>query len=697
MAWCSVTRFIRPTVATTTIARTLARIEHAQHSHYYQHRRRVVTWFAADDGSKIVTARSFSLTFADAVSHAVDQVAVATQSTTVRDDDGRSAWVIHSHMHRLDETLAATARFWASVVGSTPLIGASTGSFRYGSSSRPFVSMSLLRLPPSVAIEAWCIGSSLPLPRLGVVAGPFGSSSTGSGSAWASRLAAASTDFLFFAHPSAPSRGVDDLVRRLSSLFPTCTVAAGTAMRVFRGEPESARLFYSSGRGDARTGTGEGAEAASEVSATRVGAVGFALHRGRGESSVRFTDAAVVAAFADAEFERTGTSSGFTTSPSLFAKLFSPAAVAAVKHAAPLPHASNTSATSGSATASTLTPPPATSTASTGGLAPRTAKVRPAQPSVVALFAVEASLFPGASADYELREPRYLHMLRQHVDHGLPVAVCLPPARVADWYELQQLAETSQRSRAGKQSSSGLDAESPPPPLAHVATLDLDAQAPTIPSHAGGTAPSTLPRRGGQSDLDAWAASTIPSDAVAPPLSLFAVQRSRVATIASISVLQSDRDGHGRAHVRMRGIGRVRVLDAWTAPGTFGLTLARVEPLAEQGDDNDDRSAAAVAAAIRTAFDSDGAPNALLRRVARAWSPRVCGSSNDALALPPAATTTPSELSWWLADVLPVPVTLKQTWLDMDSTTERLQRQLAYIESKLADLSQVATPRTAEY
>ena len=36
-----------------------------------------------------------------------------------------------------------------------------------------------------------------------------------------------------------------------------------------------------------------------------------------------------------------------------------------------------------------------------------------------------------------------------------------------------------------------------------------------------------------------------------------------------------------------------------------------------------------------------------------------------------------------LADVLPVPEAVKQTWLELDSTTDRLTKQLGFIRMRL--------------
>jgi hypothetical protein len=618
---------------------------------------------------------------------------------------------------------AAADAYGAAVAARTraPLIGATVGSYRYGPFRvRPFVSLTAVRLPSgdgsggggATRVEPW-VATGGALPRL---------------AAYADIVTADASHFLALASPEAGLKERSGLLSRLAHAFPSGRVACGTAM--------AAPLRSSDGA----------LPALLFCNFAPVGedttAVGFALHwrRGHGDAAAQqaFVDRAVAAAYADAEFDGL---QGFAANSALERRFFLSrnAAVGATRPmlpaAAPDAAATATVAAAASATAAPAAVSPSAAAATTSAAAAAEASAalpapRPLLPGssfinalpaeaplpALPLFIVDTVVVPGQRVDFRVFEPRYRLMLKRYFEDGAMFAVTLPPARVGDFYELKADAAAAAEEEVAADAASAAVAAGTLPPTPTV------LGAPMLPpacADAPAPAPSASATGGGGGDR-------------------------RTGTVVCVRHVHSIDGASGRLALQLEGVRRVALDRAWVAPGTFGLVhgsgrwVDDADADAAAGNGAPTAAAAAdVAARILALLRGDSPAHTRLRRLLASWgasgkqgvvlAPPGGGSTvgGSAIAGAPSSLTnsgggggsgagtggsggtswdpdplaslarlSPAGLSWWLGEVLPVPQSVRQLYLDAPTTADRLMRQHAFLSSKLADLA-VGAPKSA--
>jgi hypothetical protein len=302
--------------------------------------------------------------------------------------------------------------------------------------------------------------------------------------------------------------------------------------------------------------------------------------------------------------------------------------------------------------------------------------------------------------------------MREHFRTGRPFCATLPPPRVTSFYDHDQNHDDS------SVHDGGATAEAPAAAAAGVADgIIVRAPATGVPTALPSVATSLPP----------VLAAPAAAGAAAPGLVTTGVTRSRwqrTGTLMRVCAVTADGPassgvaGERELAVQLEAVGRARLHEAWVTPGGFGLLHAAALSLTDVDGDaalpvaevpaasttgTEEEQAAVIAQRIVTMWREFSAAEAAtaglapiiaarMRRLLRSWDaqgrappdailPPVRAGTGTAAAPAPQreGAVTPEALSWRLAELLPVPGTVKQLYLDTASTSQRLQRQWAYL------------------
>lgn len=607
----------------------------------------------------------------------------------------------------------------AAVSTLAPMCGATVGSFRYGYSRvDPFVVLAALRLPPGGRVEPWCATGEA-LPRL---------------HAYGELVRANASHFLALASPEAPANRRAALLQRLGAVFPSARIAMGTAM--------TARARSSAGTLPAHLFSNfspVGADTTALGFALHLpppAPGGDAQQQAQRVAAWAATvDRLVAAAYGGVEFEGV---QGFACSAELEKRLFLVRNVVVgptTRPPPPPPTATTATATGPAATAGVTTaaspalpplpvvpahrPPTPLGAAAIHALPPSAPHAPSPAPPLrpMPLFLMDSILLPGQRVDVRIFESRYRHMLRRYFEHGELFAVCVPPARIGEYDGEHGGAEdTLQWERAALRA--------PPPPGGALDGVGTAAVA-TVLGNDGPTSGVPLATRPAS---DSSSSSSI--------------EERRVATVVVVRHVHALDTASGRVTVQLEGVRRVRVGSTWVAPATFGLVHGTVSWLDDAaiahsgpadaaaagvlpGGGGRASSATRVAGEVAGVLCGTGLGHVRVRQMLAKYCqrregggpvlvPTPTGARGDCVPAPTLrpeaspgvgaghtlassaagggvgsnaglaaqlASLSPQALSWWLAELLPVPSSVKQLYLETTSTADRLSRQLAFLQS----------------
>ncbi len=332
---------------------------------------------------------------------------------------------------------------------------------------------------------------------------------------------------------------------------------------------------------------------------------------------------------------------------------------------------------------------------------------------------MDSILLPGQRVDVRIFEPRYRHMLRRHFEHGELFAVCVPPVRIGEYDGEHGGAEDTLQWE-------GAAPPAPPPPGGAPDGVSTAAVA-TVLGDDGPT--SGVPPAAGAAASDCSSSSS-------------SIEERRVATVVVVRHVHALDAASGRVTVQLEGVRRVRVGSTWVAPATFGLVHGTVSWLddaatahsgpadaaaagAPPGGGGRASSATRVAREVASVLCGTGLGHVRVRQMLAKYCqrregggpvlvPTPAGARGDCVPAPTLrpeaspgvgaghtlassaagggigsnaglaaqlASLSPQALSWWLAELLPVPSSVKQLYLETASTADRLSRQLAFLQS----------------